>query len=439
MEVAWFVALVSAICLEGLGRRYLPFIPSGAFYFLKDVVLLVGYLMFRPSAEVGRMVKYLYRGFGVVLIAAIGWTLAEVFNPEQISPTLGAVGLRSYWLWWIAPPIIASVLRRAKVRERAIYVLVAVSLGVAALAAAQFASPADSNLNLYSVRNGEEVYSADIAIVASTGRARVASTFAFPSGFNDFAVLVPTLLLSFGLDSKSRRARTAALVGTLVTASVVPMTGSRSSIVQGVAVLFITLWASGLFFTRQGRRVLVGTVAAFLATAAFPDAILGVQSRFADTAETTGRFTDLATILPPVALSVFDYQALGIGTGMEQNARTSFGAETAWDVESENGRYLAELGPIGYMLVWISKIGLLVALLRGYGMLKRAGRRGSAGAALSFAALTLFGNLTFDHYWQALFFLGCGFILAEILSLRQAAVAAVVPELPLERPSIVAA
>ncbi len=99
---------------------------------------------------------------------------------------------------------------------------------------------------------------------------------------------------------------------------------------------------------------------------------------------------------------------------MEQNARTSFGAETAWDVESENGRYLAELGPIGYMLVWISKIGLLVALLRGYGMLKRAGRRGSAGAALSFAALTLFGNLTFDHYWQALFFLGCGFILAEI-------------------------
>jgi hypothetical protein len=440
METAWFVALVSAVCLEGLGRRYLPFIPAAGFYFLKDVVLLSGYLLFRPSSDVGRLARYLYRGFGVFLIVSIGWTIAEVFNPEQTTFALAAIGLRSYWLWWLAPPIIASALRQPKFRERAIYVLVAVSLGVAALATVQFASPADSSLNMYSVWNGEEVHSADVAVVASTGRARVASTFAFPSGFGDFAVLVPTLLLSFGLDSKSRGARTAALLGTLVTASVVPMTGSRSSVVEGVGVLFITMWASGLFFTRVGRRVLVGAgVAAFLATAASPDAVLGVQSRFDDTAETAGRFTDLASILPPVALAVFDYPAAGIGTGMEQNARVSFGAQTAWDVESENGRYLAELGPIGYLLVWTSKLGLMVALIRGYKILKRAGRRGSAGAALSFAALTMFGNLTFDHNWQALFFLGCGFILAEILSARQSEVAALAATHQLARPALVSA
>jgi hypothetical protein len=433
MELAWFIALVSSICLEGLGRRYLPFIPAGIFYFLKDFVLLAGYLLFRPSVDVGQVVRYLYRGFGVVLFMAIGWSIAEIFNPDQTVPALGIIGIRAYWLWWLAPPIIASALRRARLRERAIYVLVALSLGVAALAAVQFASPADSSLNMYSVWNGEEVHSADMAVVASTGRARVASTFAFPSGFGDFAVLIPTLLLSFGLDSKSRRARTAAWAGTLVTAAVIPMTGSRSSVVEGAAVLFITMWASGLFFTRIGRRVLmVGAVAAFLATAAFPDAILGVQSRFGDTDETTGRFTDLATILPPVALVVFDYPALGVGTGMEQNARVSFGAQSAWDVESENGRYLAELGPIGYLLVWISKVGLMVALLRAYGILKRAGRRGSAGSALSFAALTMFGNLTFDHNWQALYFLGCGFILAEIISVRQSMALASPGAVPLQ-------
>jgi hypothetical protein len=425
MEVAWFTALVSAICLEGLGRRYLPFIPSGAFYFLKDVVMLTGYVLFRPPPEVGRLVRYLYRGFALFLIASILWTIAEMFNPEHVSMTLAVVGLRSYWLWWAAPPIIASALRHPRVRERCIYILVALSLGIAVLAAVQFASPADSSVNMYSVWNGAEVYSADVAIVQSTGRARVASTFAFPSGFTAFAVLVPTLLLSFGLDAKSARARTAALVGTFVTASVVPMTGSRSTVVEGGAVLFITLWASGLFLTRIGRRVLVGAaVAAFLATAAFPDAIFGVESRFENKDETTSRFVDMATILPPVALAVNDYPAIGIGTGMEQNARVSFGVASPWDVESENGRYLMELGPIGYLLVWLAKAGLMVALLRAYGILKRAGRRGTAPAALSFAALTMVGSLTYDHNWQALFFLGCGFILAEVISAKQILAAA---------------
>ena len=31
----------------------------------------------------------------------------------------------------------------------------------------------------------------------------------------------------------------------------------------------------------------------------------------------------------------------------------------------------------------------------------------------------MFGNLTFDHNWQALYFMGCGFILAEVLAARQ--------------------
>ena len=51
--------------------------------------------------------------------------------------------------------------------------------------------------------------------------------------------------------------------------------------------------------------------------------------------------------------------------------------------------------------------------------------RGAAGAALSYAVLTMFGNLTFDNVWQALYFLGCGFILSEVVSvLREQATAA---------------
>ena len=71
----------------------------------------------------------------------------------------------------------------------------------------------------------------------------------------------------------------------------------------------------------------------------------------------------------------------------------------------------------------------MVALMRAYKLLKRAGRRGAATAALSYALLTFAGNLTFDHVWQALYFIGCGFILAEVLSVMRAhAAVAAAPE-----------
>ena len=33
----------------------------------------------------------------------------------------------------------------------------------------------------------------------------------------------------------------------------------------------------------------------------------------------------------------------------------------------------------------------------------------------------MIGNLGFDHNWQALYFTGCGFILAEVLEAQRAA------------------
>ena len=239
MKVAWFVALFSAICLEGLGRKYLPAIPAVAFYFLKDIILLFGFLRFRPPAPVRGMQRLLYRGFETVWIAGFAWTLLEMFNPEHMSFPLALVGIRAYWLWWLAPSVIAGVLMHSKRKQNAIYALIVMSGFIAVMAAMQFASPSDSALNLYTVRDGQEIYAADVATVASTGRARVASTFSFVSGFTDFTILVPTLLLSIGLEAKDRRLRRYALLGTLGAAAVIPMSGSRSSVVAAGLVLAI--------------------------------------------------------------------------------------------------------------------------------------------------------------------------------------------------------
>src|SRR5579871_1776181 len=165
MKTYWFTILMASICLEGLGRRYLPAVPSMVWYLMKDVVLLGGYLMFRPQMEVKRVASYLYRGFAIAWVVAFAWTTVEMANPDLGSYPLGLIGLRAYWLWWLAPPIIATVLQNGKLRRRAILVLGVLAIGVAALAALQFISPPDSAINVYSVVDGEQVSAENSGIV----------------------------------------------------------------------------------------------------------------------------------------------------------------------------------------------------------------------------------------------------------------------------------
>jgi ABC-type proline/glycine betaine transport system permease subunit len=420
MQGYWFLLLLSSICLEGLGRKYLPGIPSAAFYFFKDFVLLLGFVRYPAPLAVSRVVKLLYRGFTAVWLAGFLWTLIEIFNPEHQSLPLAFLGLRAYWFWWIAPAIIAGVLHTPKQKRRAIYVLVFLSFGICTLAAAQFASPSTSALNLYTVQDGQEIY-ADAATVGATGRPRVASTFAFLTGFANFTILVPALLLSIGLETQDRRLRWFVLGATLLTASTVPMAGSRSSVLLGALILAITAYSAGLFFTVIGRRIMIGAIAgAVLAIVAFPDAFIGVQSRFDNQEETVGRLSEFGLFIPPVALLTLNYPMMGLGTGMQQNARASMGVWISeWDSESESHRLLIELGPVGFCLIWTAKLGLTIALLRARMILKDAGRRAAAGAALSYAMLTMIGSLEFDHIWQSLYFVGCGFILAEVVNVLE--------------------
>ena len=426
MKTAWYFSLVAVICFEGAGRKFLPQIPPVVFYFFKDVVLLFGYLRFRRPGYITTVNRWLYRGFKVFWVIGFCWTVIQVFNPDQTSFPLAVLGLRSYWLWWAAPPIVASILDDEKEKQRALYVLLGTAVVVSIFGAIQFALPASSPLNAYATMGGEEVAT---AVVVSTGRSRVSSTFSYVSGFSDFNILIPPLIMSLGLDARDRRLRWGAIVVTCMTAAVVPMSGSRASIVLGLAVLAIAVWSAGLVATRVGRRIaLGGATAGVLAVVVFPEAFLGVQSRFENVEETQGRFVQVAAMaVPPLAMAIYDYPAFGLGTGMQQNARAAMAIPAKYNVEVEAGRYLVELGVVGFLFVWLAKVGLVVALMRSYLVLKRAQRRGAAAAALSYAFLTLIGNLAFDHIWQALYFLGCGSILAEVASVmreRAAAVAA---------------
>ncbi len=417
-QVLWLLVLLAAICFEGLGRKYFPAVPATVFYFAKDAVLVVGALWFGIRPNVRRAAIRFFGPFLFPMALAALWTVVEMFNPENQSLPLALVGLRAYWLWWFAPLVIASAMADPRHFRFGLMALAAVSVVVAGFAAYQFALPASDDANRYAMYEGQQIL--DVAIVSSTNKARVSSTFAYLSGFVAFVTLVPTVLLSMGISQSKGVVRTVCLVGALAAAAVLPMSGSRGAIIIGAVGLAVVAWGAGLVRTKNGRRIAIaGAFAAVVATLASPNAVKGIQDRF-EYQDTNTRFAQFLEVLPPYALATNEYPILGVGTGMQQNARYALKLHGRWNTEGETGRHLIELGVPGYLLFWLVRIGLVIALIRAGLALRRAGQGAAAGAALAYAVLTMTGNITFDHTWQALYFLGVAFVLHRAAELAPA-------------------
>jgi hypothetical protein len=397
--------------LEGLGRRFVPDVPSVVWYFAKDAVLIIGLAFLGLGRPELSRAGWLYRGFGVFLALAFVTTVLQVANPEQTSPALGAIGFKAYWLWWLAPVVVARALRAPEDREFAIRLLAVATIGIAVFAAVQFQLPGDASINQYAW-NADEM---GIAGVQQTGRVRVISTFSYVTGFTDFIVISLPLILSLGLGEGRGWGKWLCLVAAGAIATSIPMSGSRSPVVLSVITVVVVLWVTGFLRTRAGRAVAVAAaVVAIGGWLGSRDAVEGVRSRFTG-GDTEGRFVEALQLLPPVAIAMTDHPVLGIGTGMQQNARLPMGVNPVWNSEGETGRYLVELGTLGYLLVWLARLGLAVALVRASRLARSAGRLPLAGLALAFVPLTFLGNLTFDHVWQALFFIGVGLILRDLI------------------------
>lgn len=437
--VVWMAFLIFAICFEGLGRKFLD-APEAFFYFFKDMVLVAGLLLYGIKRDVARSARWAYGSFVLLLAGAVLWTLMQAMNPSHRSPVLAGVGLRAYWLWWIAPLVIASAIRHPEQRNKVVGILVFTCFVVAGFAFMQFASPATSDINAYAwdpSDTGKNMHTA--AVVGTTRKARVSSTFSFLTGFTNFAILIPGLLLALALGQTKPSTRRLGFLAVVITAASIPTSGSRGPVVLSGLFLVIVVLSSGITRSRAARRaILAGAVAIPLALFAAPEAVEGLSDRF-EGEDTGGRFMEVLNLLPPVALTSFDYPMMGLGTGMEQNARVAMGIPNPYHVESPEGRLLVELGVIGYLLFWLARIGLMVALVKAGQRLRRAGRLGIGGACFGFAALTPLGNLVFDHVWQALYFTGVGLLLHALSQVQakqraHAPSAEVAPEASAPRP-----
>jgi hypothetical protein len=406
LAAGWFAVLMGAICFEGFARKYVP-LPDVFFYFVKDLVLLGGLAMFGVHPTVRKAGRWAYGGFALLLAACVLWTVFQVFNPAHESLTLGIIGLRAYWLWWLAPFVIATALRDDRAMALAMGAVALVALAVALLAFYQFTQPATAEINAYARRS--------VDYVPTTGRARVASTFSYISGFTDFVSVVPGMLLAFGLPQRTTILRWLCLGAALLAAASIPTSGSRSPVFLFGLFILVGALGSGVIRSRAGRRALLAGALTFpLAVYIAPEAVRGVQDRW-EAKDSENRIMEKLALLPPVSMSQYTYPAFGIGTGMQQNARKSMGVRTHWFVENPEGRYLIELGVIGYLLFWFVRIGLVFALVKAGLRLRSWQRRPHAAAAFGLAAVTMMGGLAHDHVWQAIYFVSVGFVLASLV------------------------
>lgn len=408
------------VIVEGAIRKWLLPDAQELVYFAKDFVLLGAYAGCLGSRQVGRFVPR-FRNLGLVMGLSALWGALEMFNPALPSIFLGILGFKAYF--WYLPLcfVVPASFRDTGELERFLRRYVLWVLPIALLAVAQFSSPATSVLNSYAW----EMEAGSGVATFGEARARVTGTFSYISGFTAYLCANAFLLLAL-LAVRRWRVRSNALLYVALALNVLSMimSGSRAPIAYLLllAPLFLILTAA------KQRRVVeqFGRLAAVIAVAAalIAQAFAPATEAFLRRAETSG---DLAQrIVAPVVAPAHGFAFggfFGAGIGRTHQASealllrlTGKRLREQIPLEEETGRIMAELGPIGFGLVYALRLLLAVIAFR----LATAGRSGQqrifAAAALVFILASIPTSVVFNHTWGVFFwfFVGVSMLIARL-------------------------
>lgn len=414
----WRYAIIGAMILavfEGVIRKWMFPEYHQWIYISKDILLLGAYLSFFGTRLVRK--KRLFDRHPANGVLALFGLLAvlELANPALPNLSVGLFGLKAYLMYVPLMYMIPSVFPDVE-RQRSFWVTYLIlSLIPLTLGPLQFASPPDSALNRYA---WEDELAPGVAVFGSAGRARIAGTFSYISGYASYLMLV--VLAGLGLVLSERRVWFRwVLYGLLGLAlSNLIMTGSRGPLlILGVAVptlLLLTTWLNVPGRLRVIRTVCVTIpLVVFLFTSLFPEARNAFIERVRENEDVGERI--LGILYQPVwALS--EAKVFGYGIGSTHQA-THFlvpsekievlppGAEGEWE------RIILEVGPFGFALVVLARVfvsrWLWVALMASRG----TGNSPFLAAAFVFSLVSLPGNLIFNHTASIFYWFVAGFAL----------------------------
>ncbi len=398
-------------------------------YISKDMLLLGAYLSFFGTRLVLKKRLFEHHPANGALALFSLLAVLEFANPALPNLLVGLFGLRAYLMYVPLMYMLPSIFPDTESQRSFWVAYLILSLIPLTIGPLQFASSPDSVLNRYA---WEDELAPGVAVFGSAGKARIAGTFSYISGYTVYLVLI--FLFGLGLVIFDRRVLFRwALYGLLgLTLLNLIMTGSRGPLLTlGVAaptLLLLTVWV-----TVPGRLRVVRTICVtiplivFLFTSFFPEA----QRVFLERARANEDIGEriLGILYQPV-WALDEAKLFGYGIGSTHQAAYFLvpsekiealppGAEGEWE------RIILEVGPFGFALVLLSRIfvsrRLWLALMTSRG----SGRYPFLVAALIFSLVCLPGNLIFNHTASIFYWFLAGFAL--IPGNRKEAQQAVVP------------
>lgn len=409
------------LILEGAIRKWIFPGAQDIVYFGKDLLLLSIYAGFLTRNRPGLRPPQLQVLFGLLGSGAL-FGILQVFNPHLPSLLVGVLGFKAYFfyvpLFWVLPASFSSDAELSRFLRR--YGMIAIPVGL--LAAAQFVSPSSSALNTYARAATEAT---NITTFGTSSRVRVTATFAYITGFTSYLFANVALLLALLGAERWRMRRNLWLFAALgLTMLGMMMSGSRGPIAVLIVLMPIYAWlavgrekGSG---ATTGRLVVallfVGGIAAYFGT----DAISAWRDRASGTTDAGERI--LTPFIAP--FYVFDRAGLfgyGIGATHQMAVAIIKGPQPFYwldgpNIEIESGRVMLELGPLGFLLVYLVRLVMVVYSLQQVFLLRTLFHRSVAVGCLLFFIAQLAGSVVFEvtsglYYW---FFAG---LIATVVAL----------------------
>jgi hypothetical protein len=405
----WQLAVQAALVLlvfEGAIRKWLFPEAQDLVYFAKDVLFLgayAGFLRSRRSRWSYPQAPALYAGLAFAILVG----LLEVLNPRLPSILVGVLGFKAYFFYvpllFVVPAVFPDDAALARFLKR--YVLTA--FPVTLLSIAQFFSPPGSILNTYA----QPTEASSISTFGTSKFVRTTGTFSYISGYTSYLLATTILLLILLTATRWRFKGNVKILAALgMTVLGMMMSGSRGPFFL-LAMIFPLYWWLAVVRERQSGRTMVrlllgiGVLTAGL-TSAGDQAVTAISQRISSSEDITSRLT--APFLAPVHMVPYAGLA-GYGIGSTHQAAAALaGGITNWlgnlAPESESGRVMLELGPVGFFLVYFSRLMLALFTLRQALGLRTAFHRAIATSALLFLLIQIPGGAVFDvtsgvYYW----------------------------------------
>jgi hypothetical protein len=414
-------SILVLVVIEGALRKWLLPGASEFIYFLKDILLLLAYFqyyIFSPSKNTLQM-KNTASGVLITCIAFVTvWCIFQVFNPNLGDPIIGIFGIRGYILYipllWMLPNLFSS--EDELYRFLRSYLLLVIPVGI--LATLQFFSPPSSPINVYT----QDLKLDDIATFGdgNSVSARVTGTFSYIAGYSIYAIVSFSLAVPLLAVKQTVWWRWATISELLLIVGTSLMNGSRGLIYT--EILFLIGFFGIQLLTNPARIVPLFrrfTMPIIAVTAGiiiwFQSAFNALEKRIISNDDTPNRITLIfKEPLKFVGLKGIDSYGIGATHQATPALRSLLKLPTPETIpvfyESEPGRILLELGPVGFVLWYSLRFVLIVFLWSTYSNLKRPLLKQLALSAFLIHLLQFSFQLVFNHTLLVYYWFLAGFI-----------------------------